>query len=170
MSAFANHQDRLETLACFLAPVAVAGVLALASLPPAPEVQPPRAAESSNEDAEPVQVTDRAVAQGEDADAIDAEVKRLLGAGEIASIFPQPQDEIETAPEPEEVAKPERPEFALTSVMSGRRGAMCVINQKVHQVGAEVAPGWRIAAIDAEARSVKLEGPRGESLTLTQGF
>jgi hypothetical protein len=170
MSFAAQNQDRLETLACFLAPVAIAGVLALAGSPPAPEVEPPRVSEAAEDESRPVQVTDRAPVQGGERSAFDAEIGRLLAAEEIASVFPHSDSEPEIVDEPAAPIETSRPEFSLTSVMSGRSGAMCVINQKVHQVGAEVAPGWRVATISAEARSVTLEGPDGETVTLTQGF
>ena len=170
MSFVAKNQDRLETLACFLAPLALVGIIAVAGAPPAPEVRPPRALETSEGDAEPIQTLDRATLEGDALEAFDAETARLLSAGTIASVFPARDPAPVDAHERSAPEEPERPEFSLTSVMSGANGAICVINQSVRRVGAEVAPGWRVAAIDAETRSVTLEGPAGESVTLRQGL
>lgn len=58
--------------------------------------------------------------------------------------------------------------FTLRSVVGSGLGGLATINGKIHRVGDEVAPGWRLVEIDARHRHVKLSGPDGEQRTVEQ--
>lgn len=84
---------------------------------------------------------------------------------------PVPEPIIEEPPPAPEVASVPASvrKLALTGVMRGRSGELAVISGRVLEVGAEVATGWRIGAIDARAMTVRLDGPAGLTLTLSRG-
>lgn len=58
--------------------------------------------------------------------------------------------------------------FTLRGVVGSGLGGLATINGKIHRVGDEVAPGWRLVEIDARHRQVKLSGPDGEQRTVEQ--
>jgi len=154
--------------AAFLAPAALVGVVVALAPAEAPEVAPVPVAGAleSGPRAEPV--ARRAGLSGEGASAYDAEVKRLAGLGRVAAPFPVEADrsaepEVESGP-----SEPEAPAMALTSVMAGMRGGVCIINGAALGVGDSAAPGWEIVEIDAHARRVVVEGPGGSTVTLVQ--
>lgn len=74
----------------------------------------------------------------------------------------EPAQEI-AAPTPS-VAEP-RPEptpvFHVTAVLVGKRATLVTINGRLRRVGDEVAPGWRLVSIDADAAELTIVAEDG---------
>lgn len=54
----------------------------------------------------------------------------------------------ERAPAPAAAPADPTPTLTVNSIMAGRGGAMATVNGKLRRVGDEVAPGWKVSAID----------------------
>lgn len=54
-------------------------------------------------------------------------------------------------------------EFRLTSIATGARELMAVIDGRVRRVGEEVRDGWKVESIDKIAQTVTFSGPDGRS-------
>jgi hypothetical protein len=166
-------RETAEAAALGAAPVIVAALLVAGAWPqPEAPVRPEAFAEDAawgDEEERQVEITDRAAARGETLTQLEAEIVELAALGDPASPFGVDDAAGDVDGEPiEREREPETPEFALTSVMGGGAGAVCVINERVRRAGDEAAPGWVVRSIDVAGRSVTLAGPGGESVTLTQ--
>lgn len=56
------------------------------------------------------------------------------------------------------------PEFAVTSVMSGSRGSLAMVDGAWRRVGDEVQPGWVLSQIDGRSGRVRFLGSRGHEV------
>lgn len=55
------------------------------------------------------------------------------------------------------------PDFRLTSIATGGRDLMAVVDGRVRRVGEEVREGWKVESIDKAAQTVTFAGPDGQS-------
>ncbi|MCE7973621.1 MAG: hypothetical protein DYG92_04740 [Leptolyngbya sp. PLA1] len=57
---------------------------------------------------------------------------------------------------------PSGPTMVLSGVLGGRGSqAAAIVNGRLRRVGESVSPGYRLIAVDAPARSARVEGPDG---------
>jgi len=71
-----------------------------------------------------------------------------------------------TDPAPEPLRAGDSPVFALSSVMGNAQVPMAVINGKLRRTGDTVLAGWKVAAIDLEAGTVRMTSDLGAGMTI----
>lgn len=59
------------------------------------------------------------------------------------------------------------PTFVVTGIMAGERRQLASVNGRIVTAGDEVAPGWKVAEIDASARAVLVADESGRTIRLT---
>jgi hypothetical protein len=57
----------------------------------------------------------------------------------------------------------------VNSIMGGDDNGVAVINRVLYRIGDTVAPGWRLASVNARNRSILLGGPDGRTARLDLG-
>ena len=108
--------------------------------------------------------------------AAAAHARRLFEAGINGDPFPASEVAVATpdslrhadAPTPARMAPPsmELPDLRVTAVMSRRGGAIAVINSRICAVGARVAPGWTLDAVDEQSRTLVIQHADGRRVEL----
>lgn len=160
-------RERLLLVAAFAAPLALA--LALRAL--GSGVRPGPAMAFADEDMydmpEPAPVaTVRTFTPEELAAAAFAASKRTEPVGEAPLVYPKaaPVEAASAAAAPVDPG----PAISVNSIMAGRGGAMATVNGKLRRVGDEVAPGWKITAIDAGAGTVTVLHADGREIVASR--
>ena len=101
---------------------------------------------------------------------------RLFESGFSGSPFPEaarrdsvsdtPPDpsmpEIDIADDPYEL-----PDIRITAIMARREGAIAVIDARIRAVGARVAPGWTLDAVDEQNRTIVVRNDSGRRVEMT---
>lgn len=153
-------RERAIVALAFAAPLAIAlGLQALESAPG------PGAAFASPIEDIAIEFPARAAAQITDqqrAAQAFAAIRRADPVGEAPLLYPLPAP-AEAAQASAPAATPD-PAITVNSIMAGRGGAMATVNRKLRRVGDEVAPGWKVSAIDPEAGTVTIAGPEGREI------
>lgn len=84
--------------------------------------------------------------------------------------MPEPVVKVPEAPTPAPKDDDTPHHLVLTSILGGAgesSRSLASINHRIYRVGDEVAPGWRLSAIDSKKREIVLSNSDGRSLTLT---
>ena len=95
-----------------------------------------------------------------------AESKRGQPVGEAPLVYPKPAPT--EAPSVAAAAADPAPAISVNSIMAGRGGAIATVNGKLRRVGDEVAPGWKITAIDAGAGTVTVRHADGREIVASR--
>jgi len=101
--------------------------------------------------------------------------QRLYEAGINGTPFPKPQTYAEgsdTPPDPatqgpSAPASSEPPEIRVSAIMSRRGGAIAVIDSRVCAPGSVVSPGWTLAKINENDRTLTLRHTSGRLVEMT---
>jgi len=154
-------RERLLLVGAFAAPIAL--TLALRALGSGPGPATAFADEELFDMPEPAPVaTIRTFTPDELAAAAFAESKRAEPVGEAPLVYPKAAP-TEATSAPAAPVDP-GPAISVNSIMAGRGGAMATVNGKLRRVGDEVAPGWKITAIDAGAGTVTVRHADGREI------
>lgn len=158
-------RERLLLVGAFAAPLALA--LALRALGSGPGPAAAFADEELFDMPDPAPAaTVRTFTPEELAAAAFAESKRAEPVGEAPLVYPKAAP-VEAASASAAPVDP-GPAISVNSIMAGRGGAMATVNGKLRRVGDEVAPGWKITAIDAGAGTVTVRHADGREIVASR--
>lgn len=158
-------RERLLVVGAFAAPLALA--LALRALASAPGPGLAFADEPLYDTPQPTPVgAVRTLSPAELAARAFALSKRGEPIGDAPMVYPKAAP-TEAAGAPAAPIDP-GPALSVNSIMAGRGGAMATVNGKLRRVGDEVAPGWKITAIDAGSGSVTVRHTDGREIVASR--
>lgn len=158
-------RERVLLAGAFAAPLALA--LALRALGSGPGPATAFADEDLFDMPEPAPLaTVRTFTPEERAAAAFAASKRAEPVGEAPLVYPKAAP-VEATSAAAAAVDP-APAISVNSIMAGRGGAMATVNGKLRRVGDEVAPGWKIAAIDAGAGTVTVRHADGREIVASR--